>query len=221
MIRSEEALRPQRDDRLAFLKGFLREPKVVGSVIPSSRFMERRIVRAARIATADSVVELGPGTGGTTRAILKALPAKASLMAIELDPVFADHVRESIHDPRLIVHPGSAELLVEALTAHRLRAPQAVISGIPFSTMPAEVGRRIVMAIREALAPGGCFVAYQFRGAVARIARPVLGEPETEDLEVLNIPPMRVWRWVKPVSAEAPDLTGAEVRVDEESRLAS
>jgi phosphatidylethanolamine/phosphatidyl-N-methylethanolamine N-methyltransferase len=221
MIRSEEALRPQRDDRLAFLKGFLREPKVVGSVIPSSRFMERRIVRAARIATADSVVELGPGTGGTTRAILRAMPAKATLMAIELDPVFADHVRGSVHDPRLIVHPGSAELIVEALTAHRLRPPQAVISGIPFSTMPPDVGRRIVLAIREALAPGGCFVAYQFRSAVARIARPVLGEPEAENLEVLNIPPMRVWRWVKPMSGDFMAGAGEPRVAGEGERLAS
>lgn len=219
MIRSEEALRPQRDDRLAFLKGFLREPKVVGSVIPSSRFLERRIVRAARVSTADSVIELGPGTGGTTRAILCAMPARACLMAIELDPVFAEHVRDGVHDPRLIVHRGSAELLVEALAAHRLRAPQAIISGIPFSTMPAEVGRRILVAIREALAPGGCFVAYQFRDAVARIARPVLGEPEAEDLEVLNIPPMRVWRWVKPMTAEAASALGAAAQVQEDSRM--
>jgi phosphatidylethanolamine/phosphatidyl-N-methylethanolamine N-methyltransferase len=221
MIRSEEALRPQRDDRLAFLKGFLREPKVVGSVIPSSRFMERRIVRAARVSSADSVVELGPGTGGTTRAILRAMPARASLMAIELDPVFVDHVRGCVHDPRLIVHQGSAELLVEALNAHRLRAPQAVISGIPFSTMPVEVGRRIIEAIRDALAPGGCFVAYQFRGAVARIARPVLGEPETEDLEVLNIPPMRVWRWVKPLDAPASAVATPAAPRAEADRLAS
>jgi phospholipid N-methyltransferase len=203
MIRFDEVLRPQRDDRLAFLKGFLREPKGVGSVIPSSRFMERRIVRAARLATAESVVELGPGTGGTTRAILRAMPVRSTLMAIELDPVFADLVRGSIDDARLIVHPGSAELLVEALIARRLKPPDAVISGIPFSTMPLEVGHRIIEAIRDALAPGGCFVAYQFRDAVARIARPVLGEPDGSDLELLNIPPMRVYRWVKPAIASA------------------
>ena len=68
-----EALRPQQDDRLAFLKGFLRQPKGVGSVIPSSRFLERKMVRMAGVAQAESVIELGPGTGGTTRAILAAM----------------------------------------------------------------------------------------------------------------------------------------------------
>ena len=198
MLNTEEALRPQRDDRLAFLRGFLREPKGVGSIIPSSRFMERRLVRIAGLATAESVVELGPGTGGTTRAFLRAMPAGSTLMAMELDPVFVEHVRESIQDSRLIVHQGSAELLVDALNAHRQRPPQVVLSGIPFSTMPADLGSRIIEAVRNALAPGGCFVAYQFRDAVARLAQPVFGEPEVDEMELLNIPPMHVWRWVKP-----------------------
>ena len=191
-----EALRPQQDDRLAFLKGFLREPKGVGSVIPSSRFLERKMVRMAGVAQAESVIELGPGTGGTTRAILAAMPETATLLAIELDPAFADHVR-NIDDRRLIVHQGSAEHLAELIAAHRLRAPNAILSGIPFSTMPEDVGTRIIEAIRDVLAPGGCFVAYQFRGAVAERARPILGEPDVSP-EFFNIPPMRVYRWRKP-----------------------
>lgn len=190
-----EALRPQQDDRLAFLKGFLRDPRDVGSVIPSSRFLERRMVRMAGVAQAESVIELGPGTGGTTRAILSAMPEHATLLAIELDPMFADLVR-GIEDRRLIVHQGSAEHLPELIAAHRLRAPNAILSGIPFSTMPEAVGTRIIEAIRDVLAPGGCFVAYQFRGAVAERARPILGEPEVSP-EFLNFPPMRVYRWRK------------------------
>ncbi|RPH61062.1 MAG: methyltransferase type 12 [Burkholderiales bacterium] len=190
-----EALRPQHDDRLAFLKGFLREPKDVGSVIPSSRFLERRMVRMAGVAEADSVIELGPGTGGTTRAILAAMPESATLLAVELDPMFADLIR-GIDDRRLIVHQGSAEQLAEAIAQHHLRPPKAILSGIPFSTMPEEVGTRIIEAIRDVLAPGGCFVAYQFRGAVADRAKPILGEPEVSP-EFLNIPPMRVYRWRK------------------------
>lgn len=197
IIQSDHAARPQRDEKLTFLQGFLREPKGVGSVIPSSRFMERRLVEVAGLATADSVVELGPGTGGTTRAFLKAMPAGSALMAIELDGLFADHVRSAVRDPRLVVHQGSAEDIVETLAAYRQKSPQAVISGIPFSTMPADLGLRIVEAVREALAPGGCFVAYQFRDVVARHARQVFGAPEYERMEFLNVPPMHVWRWRK------------------------
>ena len=89
-----------RDERIAFLHSFLRRPQQVASVVPSSRFLERRLVSLAGIGHAGLVVELGPGTGGTTRALLAALPAHARLLCIELDPDFAARlVREP--DPRL------------------------------------------------------------------------------------------------------------------------
>lgn len=202
-IRNDEVLRRREDDRVAFLKGFLREPKGVGSIIPSSRQMERRLARVAKLPMATSVVELGPGTGGTTRSFLRAMPHGSTLMSIELDSLFVEHVRRTVHDSRLIVHQGSAEHIAEALASYRLQAPQAVISGIPFSTMPAEIGRRIIEAVRDSLAPGGCFVAYQFRDAVARLANPILGEPDCDELELLNVPPMHVYRWLKPAAATA------------------
>ena len=69
------------DDRLEFLRGFLTKPKEVGSIIPSSRFLERRIIRCADVSHAKVVVELGPGTGGTTRALLRAMAPDARLVA--------------------------------------------------------------------------------------------------------------------------------------------
>jgi phospholipid N-methyltransferase len=188
-----EAKRLLQDERIAFVRGFLRRPGQVASVVPSSRFLERRLVSLAGVKRARIVVELGPGTGGTTRAILAALPPDATLLCIELDRDFARLLRREA-DPRLIVHEGSAEQLPEILAAHALGAPDVVISGIPFSTIPAAVGTRIVASIRAALVPGGCFVAYQVRGAVADRATPLLGEPEVA-LELLNIPPVRVFRW--------------------------
>jgi phosphatidylethanolamine/phosphatidyl-N-methylethanolamine N-methyltransferase len=182
-----------RDEHIAFLQGFLRRPQQVASVVPSSRFLERRLVSLADIRGAQLVVELGPGTGGTTRALLAALPANAKLLCIELDPDFAALLARET-DPRLIVHHGSAEDLEEVLAAHRLAAPDAVISGIPFSIIPPAVGVRIIEGIRRALAPGGRFLAYQVRGTVAELAKPVLGEPDTT-LELRNIPPVRVFRW--------------------------
>jgi phospholipid N-methyltransferase len=190
-----DKLRPQPDARLAFLQGFLRKPQQVGSVIPSSRFLERRLVAYSGVRQARVVVELGPGTGGTTRALLRALPADGKLLAIELEPRFAAILRE-IRDPRLIVHEGSAEHLIEALRQHELGAPDVVISGIPFSTMDAALGARIARAIHDALPAGGRFVAYQVRGKVHDVARPFFGRAQV-DVELRNIPPMRVYRWRK------------------------
>jgi len=192
---SKTRLRLQPDHRMAFLQGFLKSPKQVGSIIPSSRFLERRIVRAAEIARASLVVELGPGTGGTTRALLRAMSPKARLLAIEIDPRFVDLLRR-MPDPRLIVHEGSASEIEDALRKHALPAPDVILSGIPFSTMARSVGEQILRSVYDALEPGGLFVAYQVRDRVESLGRRVFGRAQVQT-EILNMPPMRVYRWQK------------------------
>lgn len=176
-----------------FFRGFLRSPEQVGSIIPSSRFLERRIVNLAELDQVRTVVELGPGTGGTTCAMLEAMPADARLLTIELDPRFSG-ILEGLGDPRLIPHTGSAADLPGILQQHGLASPDVVVSGIPFSTMPREIGNAVLEAVRDSLAPGGRFIAYQFRGHVGRLGRPIFGDPEIE-LELLNVPPMRFYCW--------------------------
>ena len=194
-------LRFQPDYRVAFLQGFLKRPKEVGSIIPSSRFLERRIVRSADVANARVIVELGPGTGGTTRALLRAMRPDAKLLAIEINPRFVALLNRD-GDRRLIAHHGSASALRNALDLYGLPAADAVLSGIPFSTMEREVGLEILRSVREGLADGGVFVAYQVRDRVAHLGRQVFGPPQRER-EVLNVPPMRVYRWVKATGSSA------------------
>lgn len=179
----------------AFLVGFLRNPQEVGSVIPSSRFLEQKIMDAADLSDAQLVLELGPGTGGTTRAILSRLSQDARLLTIDMSRKFVDLLND-ISDPRLINHLGSAADLSSILKEYNLSAPDVVISGIPFSTMPKKVGESVVKAIDQELVEGGRFVAYQFRDEVATITRPVMGEPEAS-MEWRNVPPMRVYCWKK------------------------
>lgn len=193
--------RMNRDTKLAFFQGFLRRPQIVGSVIPSSRFLERRILKLADIGPNDTVVELGPGTGGTTLALLNELGSGGRLLSIEVEPEFVELLRE-IDDPRLVPHHGSAENISEILGMHGLGSPDVVISGIPFSTMPAEIGRKIVREIHDVLPPGRSFVAYQLRDRVAELATPVFGKPRVS-LELINIPPMRVYKWTVDDTAEA------------------
>ena len=193
---SIDRMRPQPDDRLAFFQGFLRKPMQVGSIIPSSRFLERRIARAAGIGRARLVVELGPGTGGTTRALLRQMRSDAKLLAIEIDPDFVSVLRRLNHDPRLIVHEGSATDVRQILAKHELGAPDVILSGIPFSTMTRPLGRDIIRSVHESLEPGGVFVAYRVRDRVKILGSEVFGRART-DMVLLNVPPMRVYRWEK------------------------
>lgn len=183
--------------KFAFLRGFLRNPAQVGSVIPSSPQLERRLVREARVEDARMVVELGPGTGGTTAAFLRAMPSSSRLLAIELDQDFYRHLRMSVHDARFLLGLGSAERIEDFLAASWLPSPDAVISGIPFSTMPPEVADRIAANVVRMLRPGGRFVAYQVRAHVADYLSRYLGPPKVQ-WEFINIPPVRVFTWVKP-----------------------
>ena len=184
-------------ERIAFLRGFLKHPQQVGSIIPSSQFLERRIARLAGVASARVVVELGPGTGGTTRALLKTMRESARLLCVELNPQFHDIVQR-IPDPRLIVHHGSAEELGGLMERHGLAGADAIVSGIPFSTMPVAAAGRVLNAVYAALVPGGRFVAYQVRGHVETLSRPFFGRAQV-DVELLNIPPVRIYRWEKRV----------------------
>jgi len=185
---------PNADPRIAFLQDFLRRPRQVGSIVPSSRFLERRIVRAAGVDGAPVVVELGPGTGGTTRALLRAMRPEAKLLCIEINPRFARMIASRVHDKRLVVHEGDAAELAAILAEHGLPRPEVVISGVPFSTMPRTKGLAVLRGVHDALAPGGRFVAYQVRDRVGTLGRQVFGRPQVE-IEFLNVPPVRLFRW--------------------------
>ena len=184
-----------------FFQAFLRSPRVVASMIPSSPFLERRIVTAAALERAGVVVELGAGTGGTTRAMLSAMRRDARLIAIERTAEFVEPLQR-IDDPRLTVINGCASTIVEQLQSLGLDHADAVVSGIPFSTMPPELAATIAREVYRALAPHGRFVAYQFTDKVADFARPVFGEPKIEH-ELRNVPPLKVFIWERAAASAA------------------
>ena len=103
------------DGRLALFQEFLKHPLQIGSVISSSRFLECRLVEFAGISSAKTIVELGPGTGGTTRAILKAMAQRSKLLSIENNPHLHTLVNR-IEDDRLIAHLGDAVGLKKILS---------------------------------------------------------------------------------------------------------
>ena len=186
---------------VVFLREFLRNPRQLGSIIPSSGFLKRRIIAAADLTNAAVVVELGPGNGGTTRSILDALPANAKLLSIELNEGLYS-LTSDITDARYIAHQGNAADLSAILKQHQTGRPDVVISGIPFSTMEPEAGQSILKCVQEELNDGGRFVAYQVSARVDRLNTYYPTDHRTVSWEWLNVPPLRVWRWQKPGGLE-------------------
>jgi phospholipid N-methyltransferase len=187
---------PRKKSGRVFFRGFLRSPLKVGTFVPSSRFLENRVTALSDLANSRVVVELGAGTGGLTRQLLAGMPGRGNLLSIEIDPGFCE-VLQRIHDDRLLVYSGSACELQAALSEHGLPAPDTIVSGIPFSTLPRNEAKRVIQQIWGALAPGGRFVAYQISARVEQLAEPWFGTPHCE-VEYRNLPPLRVFCWQKP-----------------------
>ena len=154
--------RTRSGDALLFARNFFRHPRMLGSIIPSSRFLIRQLLQPIDWANAQVIVEYGPGVGVITEEILKRMPADGILVAIETNPEFVEFLQTSLPDERLRVLQASAVTVDEILK--RLGHPKAnyIISGIPFSTIDAPLREQILRKTSEVLQPGGAFLVYQF-----------------------------------------------------------
>ena len=145
-----------------FFTGFLKHPVMVGSVIPSSARLIRRMLGPVDWANTRLFVEYGPGVGTFCRPVLDRMGPDATLLVIDTNPDFIDYLRETITDSRFRAVLGSAAD-VEAIVAEAgFTNADYVLSGLPFSTLPAGVGEAIGKATHTVLRSGGGFLVYQF-----------------------------------------------------------
>jgi phospholipid N-methyltransferase len=182
----------RRRQVILFARNFFKHPRMLGSIIPSSRFLVHDLMRQVDWNRARVLVEYGPGVGNITAEVLKRMRPDARMVVFETNDDFVGFLREAIPDPRLTVVHGSAADVGRVLGELGLGQADCVISGIPFSTMPPEVGEAIVRSTREALRPGGRFLVYQFSREVLRFLRREFQEIR-EAFEPLNILPARLY----------------------------
>ena len=171
-----------------FLRGFLKNPVMVGSIIPSSRVLIDKMLGPVDWDNTKVFVEYGPGVGTFTRPILDRLGPEAKLVTIDTNPDFTRYLRDSIDDPRLITINGSAADVEKILADHGLGSADYVLSGLPFSTLPAGVGEDIAEATSNVIRPGGAFLVYQFSPKVLYFIRPHFA-PIKRGFEWINVPP--------------------------------
>jgi phospholipid N-methyltransferase len=157
---------PRNGARLLFARTFLKNPIMLGSVIPSSRFLIDAVLEPIDWPRTDILVEYGPGVGTITGEILKRMRPTTKLIIIEMNKEFVGFLRETFNDPRLVVIDGSAVNVRQVLAQHGYENADYIISGIPLGSMPLTVRERIVRETKEALAPGGAFIVYQFTSRV-------------------------------------------------------
>jgi phospholipid N-methyltransferase len=196
--RIERRDRRSPSPRWQFLRGFIKHPKMVGSIIPSSRILINRMLDPVDWESTRLVVEYGPGVGTFTRPILDQLGPDATLVTVDTNPDFTSFLRHSIDDPRLVAVTGSAADVEKILEERALGKADYVLSGLPFSTLPPGVGEKIAEATAKVIRPGGAFLIYQFSPKVRDFIAPHF-ERIDRGFEWVNVPPATLfWAYREP-----------------------
>jgi phospholipid N-methyltransferase len=180
------------EETFLFAKNFFQHPMMLGSIIPSSRFLIDRLLRKIDWARAQTIVEYGPGVGTISSHILRRMSPHGKLVVFEMNEDFVRYMRRSFLDPRLHVIHGSAENVRPELKKLGLDGTDYIISGIPFSPMSDTLRARIMRESRNALNPGGAVLIYQFSRTVLPYLREYFNQVY-QDFEPRNILPARLF----------------------------
>ena len=178
-----------------FFRQWLRSPKSMGSVIPSSRYLARALAAEVAWEPGQFIVELGGGTGAITQGLIERGIPRENLVVIELDSSLYGYLRDRL--PGCLVIQGDATRVDEILVRHGVGEIGTVVSGLPMVGMPFAFQRAIIDKGFEIVRPGGFMLQYSYSplapvpakklGIEARIARFVL----------LNVPPAFVWKYTR------------------------
>ena len=188
-------------DTLRFLRAFAQRPFATGAIAPSSRHLAAEMVSGMGLRDAETVVEIGPGTGAMTRAIVEAIGPGTLLLAVELNPDFAAHLQATL-PARVKVVNGSGEHLDEYLRRCGREAADCVVCGLPWANFGRDLQQRLLDGVLKGLRPGGCFSTFTYLHAVslpygrrfARMLRASFTSVERSQLVWRNLPPAFAYR---------------------------
>ena len=178
-----------------FFQGVLEHPKMVGSIIPSSRSTIDKMLAPVKWDECKLFVEYGPGVGTFCRPVLDRLPRGGELVVIDTNPLYIDYLKKTIGDSRF--HPvlGSAADVEEIVRSLGHEQADYVLSGLPFSTLPEGVGPAIAAATYRVVRPGGAFLTYQFSTTARDLTARHFERVDT-GMTWLNVPPcLLAWGW--------------------------
>jgi phosphatidylethanolamine/phosphatidyl-N-methylethanolamine N-methyltransferase len=175
-----------------FFRRWIANPLQMGSVVPSSPALCRRVVRQVRREADEAVIELGAGTGVISRALLDAGIPPERLFLVEIVPDMVAHLRRVL--PGVNIVEGDARALPELIPRHWHGHIGTVVCGIPLVLLPLAEQGRFIDAI-EAVAPGRGFLHYSYCATSPLPSRKHTLRARREAWTLLNFPPASVWRY--------------------------
>ena len=175
-----------------FARNFFKYPSMLGSIVPSSRFLVKDLMSEIDWDRARVLVEFGPGVGTITREVLRRMRSDAVLVVIELNEEFVQYLGATIRDPRLRIVHGSAAHVRRILTEQGLAPADCIISGLPYSLLPEELRKEIVAESRQALKAEGSLLVFQFSPSVLPYLKSSFSSVKL-GFQLLNILPARIF----------------------------
>jgi len=183
------------DDEVRFLRSWIEKPLHVGAVMPSGRLLARTMAQYVDIHAGGPVVELGPGTGAITSALIEHGIEQKRLVLVEYNPGFCALLRDRY--PQAKVVQGDAYTLRDTLWNVLSVPATAIVSGLPLVTKPMPMRLRLVRDAFAALTPGAPFVQFTY-SVVPPIPKSLPGvSTEASERIWMNLPPARVWVYRK------------------------
>jgi phosphatidylethanolamine/phosphatidyl-N-methylethanolamine N-methyltransferase len=178
-----------------FFKGFLKHPVMVGSIIPSSVWTVQKMLAPVKWDECKLFVEYGPGVGTFCQPVLNKLRKDATLLVIDTNLDFIDFLRKHFRDSRFIAVHGSAADVNDIIGEFGFDHADYILSGLPFSTLPGDLGPQIAAETARAIRPGGAFLVYQFRARARDFMAPHFARID-KGFEFWNILPCHLfWGW--------------------------
>ena len=179
-------------DSLMFLSNFIRNPKETGAVAPSSKYLTKEITKSIDFKNSKYIVELGPGTGIFTKAILKKASQDAKIICFEVNKKFCSYLSKNFDDDRLIVLNAGAEKIKTNLKKLNINGADCIVSGLPFKNFSNAKKRIILAETKNSLMPEGRFVVFQYTNGLSKMLKEHFNRISRKFVP-LNIPPSFVY----------------------------
>ena len=142
---------------------FLKHPRRIGAVAPSGKHLSAGMMSPIDFASANVIVEYGPGTGSFTKELVARRRPDTTLILIEQNKTFCDQLWASFGGlPNFFLAHASAGSVCRCLEACGVQSADYIVSGLPFTSLPAALSDRILNATKPALGQEGKFITFQY-----------------------------------------------------------
>ncbi len=206
------------DDQVRFLRSWIGDPLKTGAVAPSGKYLARALAAAVDLSIPGPIIELGPGTGVVTQALIERGIDQSRIIAIEYNPDFVTLLKARF--PQATILQGDAYEFRSLVTAHTSEPLAAVVSSLPLFTQPPPRRISMVEASFDLMHVAAPFVQFSY-ALVSPVPRIIPRMTvHISDWIMRNVPPARVWTYRRPALADLDHISAADEKALKQRAIA-